>query len=163
MASRVLAVGRLAAREFPQVRFHKTMMKVIPWAELEAKLQPHYYAGKRGRPPLPLMLHLYLLALLHNYSDNQVLYEVCTKVIAAQFCEVDPTVDELPERTGLVRFRTWLKAQEFEQYLAAALDAVGLELKRGTSVDSTLIAASGSTKNKEQSRDPEMSSTRKGN
>ena len=71
------------------------------------------------------------------------------RCVAAQFCELDPTVDELPERTGLVRFRTWLKAQDFERYLAAevasALAAVGL---RGTSVDSTLIAASGSTQNK---------------
>ena len=44
----------LAAREFPQVKFHKTMMEVIPWSELEAKLQPHYFAGTRGRPPFPL-------------------------------------------------------------------------------------------------------------
>ena len=159
----------LAALEFPQVRFHKTMQKVIPWSELEARLKPHYFPGKRGRPPfpLPLMLRLYLLALLPNYSDDRVLYEVCTKVIAAPFCEVDPTVDDLPERTVLVRFRTWLKAQGFEQYLAAvvasALASAGLELTRGTSVDSTLIAASSSTKNKEQSRDPERSRTRKGN
>ena len=67
----------LAAREFPQVRFHKTMQKVIPWSALEAKLKPHYFPGKRGRSPFPLelMLRLYLLALLHNYSDDQVLYE----------------------------------------------------------------------------------------
>ncbi|MDE0644755.1 MAG: transposase [Gammaproteobacteria bacterium] len=43
-----------------------------------------------------------------------------------------------------------------------ALEAIGLELKRGTSVDSTLIKASSSTKNQAQSRDEEMSSTRKG-
>ena len=159
----------LAAREFPPVRFHKTMQKVIPWSELEAKLQPYYFAGTRGRPPFPLKLmwRLYLLALLPNYSDDQVLYEVCTKVIAAPFCEVDPTVDDLPERTVLVRFRQWLKEQGLASYLAAAvasaLASAGLELKRGTSVDSTLIAASGSTKNKAQSRDPEMSSTRQGN
>ena len=113
------------------------------------------------------MLRLYLLALLPNYSDNQVLYEVSTNVIAAQFCDVDPTVDDLPERTVLVRFRQWLNDHGFASYLAAAvasaLAAAGLELTRGTSVDSTLIAASGSTKNKAPSRDPEMSSTRKGN
>ena len=76
-------------------------------------------------------------------------------------------MDDLPERSVLVRFRQWLKDQGFEQYLeaevASSLAAARLELTRGTSVDSMLIAASSSTKNKEQSRDPEMSSTRKGN
>ena len=151
-ADQIKSVGgrSLAAREFPQVRFHKMMQRVIPWSELEAKLKPHYFAGTRGRPPFPLklMLRLYLLALLPNYSDGQVLYEVCTNVIAAPFCEVDPTVDDLPERTVLVRFRTWLKEQGFASYLvaavASALASAGLELTRGTSVDSTLIAASGS-------------------
>ena len=113
------------------------------------------------------MLRLYLLALLPNYSDGQVLYEVSTNVIAAPFCDVDPTVDDLPERTVLVRFRQWLKEQGLASYLAAAvasaLASAGLELTRGTSVNSTLIAASGSTKNKAQSRDPEMSRTRQGN
>ena len=39
----------------------------------------------------------------------------------------------------------------------------GLLLKKGTVVDATLIAAPPSTKNQERKRDPEMSSTRKGN
>ena len=75
-------------------------------------------------------------------------------------------MDKRPERTVLLRFRKWLRVQGFERYLAAAvaaaLEAAGLELKRGSSVDSTLIAASGST-TKAQSRDPDMTSTCKGN
>ena len=169
-AEQIKSVGgrSLAARQFSLVQFHEMMVKVIPWSVLEARLAPHYFAGKRGRPPFPLglMLRIHMLALLHNYGDERVLYEVSCNVIAARFCEVDPTVDKLPERTVLLRFRKWLRVQRFERYLAAAvaaaLDAAGLELKRGSSVDSTLIAASGSTKNKAQSRDPEMSSTRKG-
>jgi len=158
----------LGARQFAIVEFNRTMAKVIPWAVLEERLAPRYYDGKRGRPPFPLglMLRIYLLALLHNYGDERVLFEVCCNVVMAEFCGVDPTVDKIPERTALVRFRTWLRTHEFETILAvevaAALDAIGLELKRGTSVDSTLIKASSSTKNQAQSRDEEMSSTRKG-
>jgi len=39
------------------------------------------------------------------------------------------------------------------------LDEKKLNMKRGTIVDATLIAAPSSTKNKDKSRDPEMSST----
>ena len=38
----------------------------------------------------------------------------------------------------------------------------GYHLSKGTRVDATLIAASGSTKNQARERDPEMRSTRKG-
>jgi IS5 family transposase len=43
------------------------------------------------------------------------------------------------------------------------LAAKGELLRGGTIVDATLIAASPSTKNKEQRRDPEMSQSKKGN
>ena len=47
--------------------------------------------------------------------------------------------------------------------VAAHLAAKGELLRGGTIVDATLIAASPSTKNKEQKRDPQMSSSKKGN
>jgi len=47
--------------------------------------------------------------------------------------------------------------------VAEHLQAKGELLRGGTIVDATLIAASPSTKNKEQMRDPEMSSSKKGN
>lgn len=56
--------------------------------------------------PIELMLRIYLLALLHSYDDERVLFTVCCKVILAEFCGVDSTVENLPERTTLVRFRT---------------------------------------------------------
>jgi IS5 family transposase len=42
-------------------------------------------------------------------------------------------------------------------------EAKGEMLRGGTIVDATLIAASPSTKNKQQRRDPEMTSSKKGN
>ena len=47
--------------------------------------------------------------------------------------------------------------------VAEHLEAKGEMLRGGTIVDATLIAASPSTKNKQQKRDPEMSSSKKGN
>ena len=47
--------------------------------------------------------------------------------------------------------------------VAEHLAAKGELLRGGTIVDATLIAASPSTKNKEQKRDPEMTSSKKGN
>ena len=43
------------------------------------------------------------------------------------------------------------------------LEERGLLMRQGTIVDATIIAAPSSTKNKQQSRDPEMHQTKKGN
>ena len=43
------------------------------------------------------------------------------------------------------------------------LEAHGLQLREGTIMDATLIAAPTSTKNKAKERDPEMHQTKKGN
>ena len=67
----------------------------------------------------------------------------------------------------LVKFRAWLDrlgcAELPTEAVDKALDRIGMQLKVGTTVDSTLIAASGSTKNQAGKRDPDMSSTKKGN
>jgi hypothetical protein len=47
--------------------------------------------------------------------------------------------------------------------IAELLETRGALLRGGTIIDATLIAASPSTKNKAQKRDPEMRSSKKGN
>ena len=149
--------------------FRVQMESVIPWQRLEDHLRPHYYAGRRGRPPMPLMrmLRIHMLQRLHDYSDAQVLEQLTDSLSAMRFCDLDPTADAIPERTVLVKFRAWLDRLGFAELLTEAvdeaLDRIGMELKVGTTVDSTLIAASGSTKNQAGKRDPDMSSTKKGN
>jgi len=68
---------------------------------------------------------------------------------------------------GRGNFRHLLKRHELAKAIFAAvaehLAAKGELLRGGTIVDATLIAASPSTKNKAQKRDPEMSSSKKGN
>ena len=72
----------------------------------------------------------------------------------------------LPDRVSILRFRHLLQQHELAPKMLEAVNATraakGLLLKEGTVVDATLIAAPGSTKNQEDTRDPEMHQTRKG-
>ena len=75
--------------------------------------------------------------------------------------------DAIPDETTILNFRHLLERHDLTKAIFAAvaehLAAKGELLRGGTIVDATLIAASPSTKNKEQRRDPEMRSSKKGN
>ncbi len=74
---------------------------------------------------------------------------------------------QIPDSTTLLNFRHLLEQHELGAAVFAKvgelLQANGMELSGGTIVDATLIAAPPSTKNEEQSRDPEMHQSKKGN
>ena len=60
--------------------FLEEMEQVVPWAELEALVEPHYPKGENGRPPIGLsvMLRVYFLQQWFNLSDpgaEDALYE----------------------------------------------------------------------------------------
>src|ERR1022692_4532248 len=68
--------GRKTKRE----RFLEEMEQVVPWAELQALVEPHYPKGENGRPPmgLSIMLRVYFLQQWFNLSDpgaEDALYE----------------------------------------------------------------------------------------
>ena len=75
--------------------------------------------------------------------------------------------DALPDETTILHFRHLLGAhglgtglfEEINRHLAAH----GLQLREGTIMDATLIAAPTSTKNKTNERDPDMHQAKKGN
>ena len=75
--------------------------------------------------------------------------------------------NQVPDGDTIGRFRNLLIKNNLDQKLfeqvAALLEAKGLLLKKGTIVDSTLIAAPSSTKNKDRKRDPDAHQVRKGN
>ena len=54
--------GRKSKRE----PFLDEMEQIVPWAELEALVEPHYPKGENGRPPvgLGIMLRMYFLQLV---------------------------------------------------------------------------------------------------
>jgi IS5 family transposase len=149
--------------------FVAEMNAIIPWQRLLAAIAPHYPAATRGRRRVPLetMLRIHLLQHFFNYSDpamEEALYEV---PLYCRFAGIDLAVDTVPDETTLCKFRHLLErhrlAEAFLGEINAELGRRGLLLKQGTVVDATLIAAPPSTKNQARQRDPEMSSTKKGN
>jgi IS5 family transposase len=150
-------------------QFLDEMNTIIPWQRLLATIAPHYPEAVRGRRRVPLetLLRIHLLQHFFNYSDpamEEALYEV---PLYCRFVGIDLAVDTVPDETTICKFRHLLERNRLADAFLAEINAElrnrGLLLKQGTVVDATLIAAPPSTKNKERKRDPEMSSTKKGN
>ena len=148
--------------------FLERMDGLIPWEQLEERIRPHYPAAGRGRRPYPLatMLRVHCVQLFYNLSDpgmEDLLYEVES---VRRFVGVRLS-DALPDETTILHFRHLLEAhglgmglfEEINRHLAAH----GLQLREGTIMDATLIAAPTSTKNKAKERDSEMHQSKKGN
>ena len=158
--------------ELAQVRtkkkeFLSQIERIVPWGEWLAMIQPCYYKGERGNKPYPLeiMLRLYLLQNLYDLSDEATVAEAIDSRAFSEFCGVDSS-NQVPDGDTLGRFRNLLirnglQEKLFAQVVAALMER-GLILKKGTIVDSTIISAPSSTKNKEKKRDPDAHSVKKG-
>ncbi|AEK58217.1 ISPsy2, transposase [Acidithiobacillus caldus SM-1] len=150
-------------------RFLAEMDAVVPWARLVALIEPHYPKGGSGRKPMPLerMLRIHFLQQWFGYSDpgmEEALYEV---PLLRRFVGIDLGRDFVPDETTILKFRRLLERHALAQAIFAEVQSVlrekGLLLQEGKTVDATLIHAPSSTKNRDRQRDPEMSSTKKGN
>jgi IS5 family transposase len=149
--------------------FLARMDALVPWAEIGALIEPFYPKAGNGRPPVGLerMLRMYLIANWFNLADEaceDALYDIGA---FRDFCRIDLGRERVPDATTLLGFRHLLEEHDLGAALfarvGALLHANGMKLCGGTIVDATLIAAPPSTKNKEQSRDPEMHQSKKGN
>jgi IS5 family transposase len=84
-----------------------------------------------------------------------------------RFAGIDLISDRIPDETTILAFRYLLEKHELGEQIFdtvnAHLSAQGMTMRQGTNVDTTLIAASSSIKNKAGKRDPEMHQTKKGN
>ena len=151
--------------------FLSEMSAVVPWAKLEAAIEPHYpKAGRQGGRrafALPVMLRIYCLQQWYQLSDpgaEEALYDICSM---RAFAGLELGRDGIPDETTILNFRHLLERHELTKAIFAAiaehLEAQGALLRGGTIMDATLIAASPSTKNKEGKRDPEMRQSKKGN
>ncbi len=147
------------------------MTAVVPWSKLVALIGPHYpkLGPQGGRRPFPLavMLRIYCLQQWYNLSDpgaEEALYDIQWM---RAFCGLELGRNAIPDETTILNFRHLLERHELTKAIFAAvakhLAAKGELLRGGTIVDATLIAVSPSTKNKQQRRDPEMTSSKKGN
>ena len=150
-------------------KFLDEMDGVIPWARIEALIEPHYPKAGNGRRPSPLstMLRIYFLQQWYQLSDpgaEEALYDIQSM---RQFAGFDLGRDAIPDETTILNFRHLLERHDLTKALFEAvtkhLKEHGALLRGGTIMDATLIAASPSTKNKEHKRDPEMSQSKKGN
>lgn len=148
--------------------FLEQIERIVPWGEWITLIKPCYYKGERGNKPyeIELMLRLYVLQNLYTLSDEGTVAEVIDSRAFSDFCGVDSS-NQIPDGDTLGRFRNLLMSNGIQEKLFAQVTGLlqerGLLLKKGTIVDSTLISAPSSTKNKEKKRDPEAHSTKKGN
>lgn len=92
--------------------------------------------------------------------------EVIDSRTFSEFCGVDSS-NQVPDGDTLGRFRNPLMKSNLQEKLFAQVMCLlterGLILKKGTIVDSTIISAPSSTKNKDKQRDPDAHQTKKGN
>ena len=152
-----------------KAEFLARMEALVPWAAFCALIEPHYPKVGNGRPPVGLerMLRMYLIANWFNLADEaceDALYDIAA---FRDFCRIDLGGERVPDATTLLNFRHLLEHHQIGAALFAKVGelllANGMKLSGGTIVDATLIAAPPSTKNLEQSRDPEMHQSKKGN
>jgi transposase, IS5 family len=145
------------------------MEVVVPRPVLLSCIEPHYHrSGRRGRQPMGLasMFRIYCMQNWFNLSDRQMedaLYEIESM---RRFAGFGGVTDALPDETTILHFRHLLEKHNLTVVLLEEINArlqdQGLLVSRGTMVDASIIHAPSSTKNQEQSRDPEMHQTKKG-
>lgn len=148
--------------------FWDQIERIIPWQSWVEAIKPCYYKGERCNKPydVGLMLRIYMLQNPYDLADEATVAEVIDSRAFSEFCGVDSS-NQVPDGDTLGRFRNILIENDLQEKLFAQvielLQQRGLLLKKGTIVDSTLIASPSSTKNQEHKRDPEAHQVKKGN
>ena len=149
--------------------FLAEMTRVVPWRRLEGLIEPHYPTAGNGRKPYPLgvMLRVHFLQQWYGCSDPAMEDALHDIPALRRFAGLDAGESRMPDETTILNFRHLLEAHELAESLfqdvVSLLAERGLILREGTIVDATLIAAPPSTKNHGRQRDPEMTSSKKGN
>ena len=152
-------------------QFLAEMDAVVPWTRLLTLIAPHYpkVGTKGGRPPMPLetMLRVYFLQNWYALSDPMAEETLYDSEAMRCFAGIELGDDRIPDETTILNFRHLLERHGLTEAIFAEVNAhladKGITLRSGTLVDATIIDAPSSTKNKARARDPEMSSTKKGN
>jgi len=148
--------------------FLEEMEQVVPWGKLCALVEPHYPKAGKGRRPKELekMLRIYFLQQWFNLADPAVEEALYDSATLRHFAGIDLGSEPVPDETTVCKFRHLLEEHHLgEEILGTVnlhLQAKGVRITSGTIVDATLIHAPSSTKNREQSRDPEMHQAKKG-
>lgn len=151
--------------------FLEQMNQILPWAELCSVIEPFYPKPSKsgGRPTIGIerMLRIHFLQHWFELSDpaaEEALYDIQSM---RAFVGIDLNQEAVPDETTICKFRHLMESHNLGEELFRLVNVFlaenGLTLNRGTIVDATIIESARSTKNQGKQRDPEMSSTQKGN
>jgi IS5 family transposase len=150
-------------------QFLEDMDQIIPWADLAAAIEPFYPNPQgAGRRPIGIerMLRIHFLQHWFNLSDPAVEESLYDSRAMRRFVSIDLGREPVPDETTICNFRHLLESRNLGARLFELMQEYpqenGFRIGRGTIVDATLIAASSSTKNLDNERDPEMHQTKKG-
>jgi transposase, IS5 family len=117
--------------------------------------------------PLETMLRVYFLQNWYALSDPMAEETLYDSEAMRRFAGIELGDDRIPDETTILNFRHLLERHGLTEAIFADVNAhladKAITLRSGTLVDATIIDAPSSTKNKAGARDPEMSSTKKGN
>jgi IS5 family transposase len=117
--------------------------------------------------PLETMLRVYFLQQWYALSDPMAEEMLYDSEAMRRFAGIELGDDRIPDETTILNFRHLLETHALTERLFGEVNKHladhGITLCSGTLVDATIIDAPSSTKNEAKARDPEMSSTKKGN
>ena len=162
--------GLRHAMKKKRTRREKFLAEMDAGGSRSGLIEPHYPKArpKGERPPMPLetMLRVYFLQQWYALSDpmaEEMLYDSDSM---RHFAGIELGDDRIPDETTILNFRHLLEKHALTEQLFAEVNGhladQGITLRSGTLVDATIIDAPSSTKNEARARDPEMSSTKKG-
>ena len=151
-------------------QFLEEMDRIIPWSELTQALKTYYPdpTGPGLRPKgLERMLRIYFMLHWFNLYDPGMEEALYDSRVMRDFAGIDLGEEAAPDETTILNFRHLLEAKDLGAELLRLanvyLEENGLRVSRGTIVDASIINATSSTKNRDQTRDPDMHQTKKGN
>ena len=105
--------------------FLAEMAAIVPWAALEAVIEPHYpKAGPQGgRRPFPLivMLRIYCLQQWYSLSDpgaEEALYDIQSM---RAFAGLELGRDNIPDETTILNFRHLLERHDLTKAIFATV------------------------------------------
>ncbi len=147
-------------------KFLSQMERAVPWKVFAELMEPHYPKPGNGRRPYPLetMLRIHFMQLWFSLSDPAMEEALYDSFSMRQFARLGG--GRVPDETTILNFRHLLEkhgiAEEALEAVNLLLQDQGIQVRKGTIVDATIIDAPSSTKNASGTRDPEMHQTKKG-
>src|ERR1700692_4307909 len=143
--------------------FLEEMEQVVPWGELCSLVEPHYPKAGNGRRPggFERMLRVYFLQQWFSLSDPAVEEALYDSPLMRRFAQIDLGNEAVPDEETVCKFRHVLEQHSLRGEIIVKTFTYHWENCEEDPPpaplgDPTIIHAPGTTKNREQKRDPEM-------